>query len=122
MNAATETPVWQQYGHLSGLADCFHPDTDNGKQFLENVAYSWLNESDQWDDPEDAVLEIAESAVPAYTYQVFEVFADLGAWQWDDRVKELGHERDSIENQARIALVLLAEDLIHALKNEGEES
>lgn len=101
-----------------------------GARFLRSIAYdvSALIEdglSTRDDDHHDALHDLADSAVPIYTHEMWSTFVDLAAYTED--VSELSAEDTSMNRQAAIALYMIAERLAFALieaekaEDEGDE-
>jgi hypothetical protein len=133
----TSATSWQ----LARLAECADPDAHDGygfddppdprpegspgAQFLRAVAHGvadHLAEGDD-DDPSDAAHEIADSAVPIYTHERWQVFTDLAAYQEDP--SELGAAADDLTAAAGTCLYIvarrLAEALIEAERSSDED-
>lgn len=116
MADTTSYTAWQ----LARMAGCADPDSDSspGAQFLNNVesdVRERIADNDGvWDD--DYAGEIADSAVPVYTYTMWLTFVDLAAWTEDP--SELGAEESDMDRQAATCLYLIANRLAYAL---GEE-
>jgi hypothetical protein len=123
MDATTYT-TWQ----LARLADVTDPDAHDGMgfsadqgttpvegspgaKFLRSVAYDVANLLDEAD--EDTPSEIADSAVPIYTHEMWSTFVDLAAYTED--ISELGAEDAEMDKQAATALYMIAERLASAL-------
>jgi len=112
----TTYTAWQ----LARMAGCSDPDSDSspGAQFLNNVesdVRERIGDNDGvWDD--DYAGEIADSAVPVYTYQMWLTFVDLGAWTEDP--SEIGADEQDMDRQGSACLYLIANRLAYAL---GEE-
>lgn len=68
---------------------------------------------------DEAASEIADSAVPVYTYQRWQTFTDLAAWEED--VDELGDADQGMTALAGVALYLIAERLVIALAESLDE-
>ena len=113
---STETrTVWQ----LARLADCFDPDAEDspGGRFLRSVEADVLERSAYgWD--EEAVHEIADSAPAVYNSTRWAEFVDLGAWQED--VSEVAGGGEDMTTRAGLALYMIAERLVLALREEIE--
>jgi hypothetical protein len=115
------------YIHLSNnVADIAGPDGEDspGAKFLTLVrdavieALEWKVEND---DPDlahaarvlrDDSHELADAAVPVYTYQRWQTFVDLGAWQID--IGDYGSSED-MTTQAGVALYEVARILTDSL-------
>ena len=103
---------------LAGLAGCGEPDSleSAGAEFLNGIAQHFA-ESEETDEIDcDRWHEIADSAVPIYTYARWQTFTDLSAYFED--VTELGHDGSDLTEAAGIALYMIAERLCSALANE----
>lgn len=116
---AEELTAWQ----LANMADCLQPDslTSPGAAWLQAIARD-AGEllEDQADDLTDGIAERADSSVPAYTHELWQVFVELGGYQED--VSELvGAERD-LTKAAGVALYLIAERLLTALVQDSAEA
>lgn len=100
--------------HLASMAGCASPDSleSAGAVFLGHVADGVEERADEWD--EDAVHEIADGAVPIYTYHVWSTFVDLAAYNEDPT--ELGADASDLEQAAKVALYMIAERLVYALR------
>lgn len=117
---------------LASLADCASPDSADspGAAFLARVARDVTDYvSDAEDaDPRDALDNvsdwshgIADSAVPVYTHERWQVFVDLAAYQED--VSELMPDAgDDLTGAAGVALYMIAERLVRALADELSEA
>ncbi|HUR18910.1 MAG TPA: hypothetical protein VMZ51_08255 [Acidimicrobiales bacterium] len=107
---------------LARLADCSDPDTvtSPGALWLASVADSATDLAGlDPDDRTDAIHELADNAVPIYTREVWSVFVDLGAYQTD--TSDLGPPLVDMEDQAKLALYVIAETLLHALVADLED-
>lgn len=105
---------------LARLADCMDPDStlSPGGLFLDRIRDAYLEAvADEWYDG-DSPRELADSAVPVYTHERWQVFVDLGAYQED--VTELGATGDDLTQCAAVALYMIAERLVYALAQEDE--
>lgn len=128
--ASVEKVLSDEYGHpygLSFLADCGSPDspTSRGADFLhsvrtstaEAIAYALadLDDGESFDPSEfsDAAHEVADSAVPVYTHDVWATFADLAAWQEDP--SEYGVDASDMEHAAQTCLYIIARRLSEGL-------
>lgn len=102
--------VWQ----LARLADCADPDTDAspGAAWLHGVEAAAQEIED-----EDEVSELADQLVPIYTAEVWSVFTDLGAYNEDPT--DLGCDGSDMEQAAKVCLYIIAERLLHALKEDA---
>lgn len=112
------------YGLANSIADVSGPDSDTspGARFLLRVrdaiveALEWKVEND---DPDlahaarvlrDDSHELADAAVPVYTYDRWQTFTDLGAWQVD--VSEYAGGGEDMTTLAGIALYEVARQLV----------
>ena len=118
MTTDTRT-AWQ----LARLAECADPDSDTspGADFLNNVETDTLeriiDNDGEWDD--DMAHEIADGAVPVYTYTRWQTFTDLAAW--DEDPSEMGACDDGDMTQmAAVCLYMIAERLARAIADEYE--
>ena len=114
---------WNAY-QLAGMAGCASPDKldSPGAQFLQLIASTTV---DAWEDtPEedrgaealqDDVSEYVDGCVPVYTFDVWQTFTDLAAWQED--VTEYGPIED-MERAAMIALCTIGQRLAMELLTE----
>lgn len=106
---------------LANLADCNLAGTaTDGEQFLTGVrdavveAQEWAIAHHEATDLYDLAHEVADSAVPVYTYHLWHTFVDVGAFSED--VTDCGMEDVSdLDNVARTALYMIAERLAAAL-------
>lgn len=116
MTTDTHT-VWE----LARLAGCMDPDNAEspGARFLSRVADDYREAiADEWYD-DDSPHEIADSAVPVYTHERWQVFVDLGAYQED--ISEYGDDYGAdLTGAAAVALYMIAERLVYALAQEDE--
>ena len=113
---------------LAYMASVTSPDsaTSPGADFLlsvqDSVNEAWSYNNDEpgpygWDD---TAHEIADSAVPIYTYQKRLTFTDLAAWQEDlSEWEQPGQDMDQLSS---LALYMIAERLAYALFEELAES
>ncbi len=111
MTTDTRT-VWQ----LARLADCADPDSleSPGAEWLKMVASS----ADDIEDPE-TIGEVADSCVPVYTHNRWQVFVDLAAYQEDPT--DLGADAEDMTQCAGVCLYLIAERLLGALATEADD-
>lgn len=113
---AEELTAWQ----LANMADCLSPDslTSPGAGWLQRVARDAVELlEDQADDLTDGIAELADSSVPVYTHELWQVFVELGGYQ-EDVSELLGSERD-LTKCASVALYLIAERLLTALVQDS---
>ena len=122
--------------HLATLADCYSPDSSDspGAQFLARIARDVADRLVDSDEAEgsryvlteltegDAAHEIADSAVPIYTHDMWATFADLGAYNEDPTGEGLASPDDGLSKLAGIALYMIAERLVRALAEELTEA
>lgn len=104
---------------LARMAECADPDslTSPGGRFLLAVGEHVEDRRGDGDDLHDLAAEIADSAIPAYTHDLWSVFVDLGAWRED--TSDLGDESGDLTRSASLALYVVAERLALALLDEG---
>lgn len=137
--------------HLADRADCGEPSSivrpgmadqgtnSPGADFLESVRTDFLerfgyavgehNGTPTADDirhaievlKDEAAHEIADSAVPVYTYQRWQTFTDLAAWQEDLSDHGEINAEDLTTSVAGVALYMIAERLVVALADELDE-
>ena len=139
MNAPTLLPERLTTYGLADLAGCAIPDrgddigrdyatTDGGDPspgalFLRRVEDDYREAveaaGDVADVDPDRFGEIAYSAVPTYTHERWQVFADLAAYEED--ASELGADASDLTEAAGVALYMIAERLCHTLHREAEE-
>lgn len=110
--------AWQ----LARLAGCADPDTHEsaGADFLRRVERDTLEALDDRgdDDRGDLAHEVADSAVPIYTHERWQVFVDLAAYQQD--VSDLAGGSEDLTTLAGYALYEIARNLFYALANERD--
>ena len=106
---------------LANMADCSCPDAldSPGAKFLLDVQSATADHLDSDGDPEE-LHEIADNAPDVYTWQRWQEFVDLGAWQEDPA--ELGGESEDMTAQAGICLYLIADRLARALVEAWREA
>jgi hypothetical protein len=113
----------------SGLADCLCPDADDsaGGKFLADVrdavvegieAETFDPDSDDRDNYNGEISQIADAAPDIYTHQKWSEFVDLGAYQEEP---EHGEWPDDLDKAASIALYQIAEHLVYGLLREWRE-
>lgn len=110
---------------LANLAGVSMPDNHDspGARFLLGVQDA-VNESITWTlehgeelvDQEDTAHEIADNAVPIYTYEKWQTFVDLAAWQEDPT--DLGYDGSNMDKAADVCLYVIAERLALVLFEE----
>ena len=121
--------------HLARLADCSEPDRHDGigftppfegdadpspgARFLRGVEDDVLGAiaRDEWDD-DDSAHEVADSAVPIYTHELWATFVDLGAYNED--ATELGAEADDMTKAAGVCLYMIGERLARAVADDAK--
>jgi hypothetical protein len=116
---------------LATLADCASPDSVDspGARFLARIARDVADRLidtdedlgsryvlDQLTDG-DGAHEIADSAVPIYTHERWQVFVDLAAYN-EDPAGELGDDGSDLTQTAGVALYIIADRLVGALAQE----
>ena len=104
---------------LAGIAGCeLTPGLEGwgtlGCIFLLNVRDD-LVERAEWNareygtpPTEDDCHEIADSAVPVYTHDLWRTFVDLSAWRQDDEADELTGAETDLDGRAQVALYVIA--------------
>lgn len=132
MTTDTRRTSW----HLARLADCYDPDAHDGlgfepeferpegykaspgAEFLRRIEEDVLERlaDGTLDEDGDAIHEIADSAVPIYTHDLWTTFTDLGAYNEDP--SELGAESDDMTRAAGVCLYLIAERLARAIAED----
>jgi hypothetical protein len=129
MTTTTDTLTNLNAYHMTNLADCASPDSleSPGAIFLTSVrdavaeAIDWRRENNEPTDLDGFQYdggdhEIADGAVPVYTYDVWRTFTDLAAWQEDPT--ELGADASDMEQAAKVCLYMIASRLVTALVEE----
>lgn len=116
---------------LAAPAGTYSPDSETspGAQFLTGIASDVagqiayrLNDGEPFDLDEfndSDRHEIADSAVPIYTAEMWATFVDLGAWQEDP--SELGFDASDMEQAAKVCLYMIAERLASELADHVAE-
>jgi hypothetical protein len=108
---------------LANIADIQSPDQKDspGAVFLLSVQDA-VNEAieDKYQDMDEAAHEIADNAVPVYTYQMWQTFIDLCAWNEDP--SEFGRESEDMSQQAGVCLYLIANRLADTLIEEARSN
>jgi len=106
--------VWQ----LARLAGVHEPDRSSpGANFLRQVERAFEDLSRELGSSvldEDELLVLADDCVPVYTYERWQVFVDLCAWEVD--ISDYGYDADNMTTLAGIALYNVAESLLYALR------
>ena len=113
---------------LQSMADCMSPDSleSVGAQFLTRVRDDVLERVEDIDpedfarETDDMTWEVADSAVPVYTYTKWQTFVDLGAWQEDvsDMMGDRGETMGELDHVGSLALYIIAERLAQAIRIE----
>lgn len=107
-------------GWLTTGADAQFPDSKQAESFLDGVLYSVIDRADdlldESNDRSDITHEIADSAVPIYTYDLWKCFVDLGAYNGD--MDDLGGAGNDMTKNAQVCLYMMAERLAYALVDE----
>lgn len=114
MTTTEETTVWQ----LARSAECGDPDglDSPGAMFLTHVAadVDELRERvADGEDVSDVIHELADALVPVYTYERWQVFTDLAAWEQD--VTDYAPDSSDMTEAAGVALYIIAERLLQDL-------
>lgn len=115
----TKYTPWQ----LAHMAGCMDPDSVDspGARWLQRVADDAEElveeaETSDLDGLADSIHERADSAVPIYTHERFQVFVDLAAYRED--LDDLGGTTGDMEKDAGVALYLIAERLMREVIEE----
>jgi hypothetical protein len=111
--------VWE----LADKTDAMNPDsvTSAGAEWLINVSEAWADVRADYDDTETMIHETADGIVPVSNYDCWKVFTDLGAWQIDLSDYSPSINVEDLTSVARLALYILAEQLITTLESELKE-
>jgi hypothetical protein len=110
---------------LARYAECASPDglDSPGARFLEvvrDVVVDAITDEDPpEDDRHDSAFAIADASVPIYTYDKWQTFVDLAAWQEDP--SDLGFNGADMEQGAGICLLMIGERLALALFEEATD-
>jgi hypothetical protein len=110
---------------LANMADCGTPDTleSPGARMLMNVRDAVVEalKDETVDDIRegDIAHELADRAPNIYTYQRWQEFVDLAAWQEDP--EELGTGDSDMGAQAGVCLYLIASRLVWTLLDMAED-
>ena len=112
MDCFTDRTVWT----LAGMADVGSPDsvTSPGALWLQRVAGA-ASELEADRDGDD-VAELADSLVPIYTHERWQVFVDLAAY--NEELDDLGGPSGDMTNDAGAALYMIAERLLMAVAED----
>jgi hypothetical protein len=107
----TATTTLHPYA-LAALAGVACPDSPSspGGRWLQGIAE---HVAERRHDGDDLAHEIADSAVPPYTSEVWQIFVDLALWHED--VSDYAAEGDDLTRRASLALYVVAERLADAL-------
>lgn len=121
---------------LSNDADCMFGNGDGpGARFLTAIRADVVDmlgdmDADEWHDAamtedvfgvvDDAAHEIADRAVPIYTHKVWNLFADLGAWQEDPT--ELGADASDMEQAAKVCIYMIGNRLAWSLFERASQT
>lgn len=122
---------------LARMAECYSPakETSAGGDFLTMVqvaileAVRWTAENDTDGDllhaidnvRDDQAHQIADGAVPVHTYERWQAFTDLGAFEEDPHGEGLADATTNLTETAGVCLYMIAERLVHALLSEYED-
>jgi hypothetical protein len=125
-----------EFWHLSHLVDVTSPDGQEspGAVFLRGIRDSVIEQVEYLveagEDVESAVeslrynggdSEIADGAVPIYTYLKWQTFTDLAAWEVDlAEITDVSEPMD-LDKQSNLALYLIASNLVSILLDELAE-
>jgi hypothetical protein len=103
---------------LANMAGCAGPDsaTSAGADFLQEIADAVIERLEDGSFDDDTSHEIADSAIPVYTNDVWRTFADLCAWVEDPT--ELGFDGSDMEQRAKVCLYIIAERLVSAIRDD----
>ena len=125
----TQTDIAERTAYrLANMAGCMCPDSPEsvGAEFLTRVRDDVLERiedisaEDFERETEDISPEIADSAVPVYTYTKWQTFVDLGAWQTD--VSELIGGEEDLDQLGSVALYEIARTLVDAILSDLAEA
>jgi hypothetical protein len=112
------------------LSDCdISTDSHEGSTWVRRVIGSVReaaaeraagNDGRDWPD---MIHEVADSAVPIYTYDIWEVFVGVRAYQWSAEVAQaFGDLSNDMEKAATIVLYYMAEQIAYAeVRHQGWE-
>ena len=114
-NAVDEGRTVWQLARMAGVSD---PDSQEsaGAVWLRRVEGTADELGEYGDDVEDAIHELADSLVPIYTHERWQVFVDLAAYQVDIADWVAGSE--DMETLAGYALYEVARTLLTELADE----
>ncbi|WJN63166.1 Ocr-like antirestriction protein [Streptomyces phage phiScoe44] len=124
-----------KFWHLSHMVDVTSPDGEDspGASFLKGIRDSVVEQVEylveQGSTVEEAVesiryngsdSEIADGAVPIYTYLKWQTFTDIAAWEVDlAEITDVSEPMD-LDKQSNLALYLVASNLVSMLLDEAE--
>jgi hypothetical protein len=105
--------VWE----LANMTDAMNPNTATsaGAKWLIDVHDAWADVRLSYDYTDLMIFETADGIVPISTYDCWAVFTDLGAWEID--LSDYSPSSEDLTSIARLALYVIAEQLITALEN-----
>lgn len=118
---------------LARMADTYSPDRPDspGAEFLLNVqsatreALDWQTEQEGQSLAEaiehvrdERTNELADGAVPVYTFARWATFIDLGAWQAD--ISDYANGDQDMTRLCGLSLYLIAETLVGALLDDED--
>lgn len=111
METTTERTAYE----LACMAEVASPDGPDspGAKWLRYVEQIAMEAIEYGADLGEDVHEYADSAVPVYTYERWQVFVDLAAYEEDD--EGLCGPDDDMTQRAGVALYVIAARLIAAL-------
>ena len=111
--------VWE----LANMTDAMNPNTATsaGAKWLIDVHDAWADVRLSYDDTDLMIFETADGIVPVSNYDCWGVFTDLDAWQIDLSDYIVSVNVDDLTSVARLALYVIAEQLITALENGETE-
>jgi len=117
----------EDYPDAYALADevrCSDPDSSSspGAQFLSGILETLLgsvNDLFTADEPSNMLTEMADGLVPSYASRIWEVFTDLGAYDYDNDYG-LTEGSGSMTRAASVILYSIASDLVNILYPELE--
>ena len=82
-----------------------------GSKWLINT-YNSGSELTEYDEPADGIYEIADRAVPIYTGNVWQVFSDISAWDYDsDYITD--YDGNDMTQMAKLVLYDIATQVIY---------
>lgn len=101
---------------LVALAECQHPVTPEGREFLHHVYWKFVQNINDYGDRYDGMFQIVDASIPKGAAAMWMAFSDLGAWEIDVALV-MGNEGDA-ESRARVALGVIGDRLIGRLDAE----